>query len=231
MSLLLLLAALALLPSAAPVSAQAPTQNLPKPGDPAFLVPEGKVEHTVTVVKVEGSNAVPRHERIELWMTRTRARNVVRDVATGKVTREITYRPGESRVFDAEKNTVTVLRERGTTTPPWNSFRFEAAVQQAYVEQGITRVIGETTVRGRRALRVESVPGKWRSDDPASRTTATVDAETFVLYERSTGVPSGEYRQTETYEVGEQLDASSAVTARMAMGSHRGAKVRRPGRK
>jgi hypothetical protein len=230
MSLPILLAALALLPGAASAQ-QVPNQNLPKPNDPAFAVPAGKVEHTVTVVKVEGSNAVPRHERQELWMTRTRARNVIRDVATGKVTREITYRPGESRVYDAEKNTVTILRERGTTTPPWNSFLFEAAVQKAYVEQGITRVTGETTVRGRRALIVESVPGKWRSDDPSSRTTATVDAETFVLYERSTGVPNGEYRQTETYEVAEQLDASSAVTARMAMGAHRGAMVKRPKRK
>jgi len=234
MSLPLLLAALALLFVSAPAaSAQVANQNLPQPGDAAFLVPAGKVEHTVTVVRVEGSNALPRHERIELWMARDRARNVVTDVRTGKVVREITYKPGESRVYDAEKHTVTVLKERGTTTPPWNSFLFEAAVQKAYVEQGITRVIGETTVRGRRALLVESVPGKWRSDDPASRTTATIDAETFVLYERSTGVPNGEYRQTETYSVFEQLDAAPAVTARMAMGAHKGAKVKRvkPARK
>jgi hypothetical protein len=232
MSLPTLLVALALLLVSAPgASAQAPSQNLPKPSDPAFLVPAGKVEHTVTTVRVVGSNAVPRHERIELWMTRDRTRNVITDVRTGKVVREITYRPGESRVYDAEKQTVTVMKERGTTTPPWNSFLFEAAVQKAYIEQGITRVTGETTVRGRRALQVESVPGKWRSDDPSSRTTATVDAETFVLYERSTGVPNGEYRQTETYDVFEQLDATGAVTARMAMGVHKGAKVKRPKRK
>lgn len=232
MSLPSLFAALALLLVSAPAaSAQVPNQNLPKPSDPSFLVPAGKLEHTVTTVRVEGSNALPRHERIELWMTRTRARNVITDVRTGKVTREMTYRPGETRVYDAEENTVTVMRERGPSTPPWNSFRFEAAVQKAYVEQGITRVVGETTVRGRRALLVESVPGTWVSDEPSSRTTATIDAETFVLYERSTGLPTGEFRQTETYSVAEQLDAAPAVTARMAMSAHKGAKVKRVKRK
>ena len=80
---------------------------------------------------------------------------------------------------------------------------------------------------GRRALVLESVPGKWRSDEPASRTVAVVDAETFAIYERTTGLPGGEFSQTEVHEVTELLPAAKAAKAKLAMASHRGAKVRR----
>jgi hypothetical protein len=201
--------------------------SLPSPDDPAFQVPQGKVEHTVATVKVEGSRAAERAERIERWMSDSHARTVVKDLKTGKVRREITYTPGESRIFDASKNTVTVIRESKTKTPPWNTAAFEAATQRAYAEQGITRVTGEKTVAGRRVLIVESVPGKWRSDEPESRTEAVVDAETYTLLERVTGMPEGRFGQTETFKVTELLSESRKVVARMAMGKHKGAKVKR----
>jgi hypothetical protein len=199
--------------------------DLPSPGDPAFRVPAGKIEHTVTTVRVSGTNAVASHERIERWMTATRARTVVKDARTGKVLRELTYAPGEHRVFDAAKNRVTVvIKDRRESAPPWNTAAFEAAVQKAYVEQGITRVTGETVVRGRRALVVESVPGRWRSDEPTSRTTAVLDAGTFALLQRTTGVPDGRFAQSESYDVAELLDASSRASTRMAMARHKGAR-------
>ena len=69
-----LLAALAVLASAGTANAvEQPT--LPKPSDPAFLVPEGKVEHSITTVKVSGTRAIPSHERQERWLGRTHSRN------------------------------------------------------------------------------------------------------------------------------------------------------------
>jgi hypothetical protein len=220
--LLPLLAALAL-PAFAGSAAAA---ELPAPGDPAFRVPAGKVEHTVTTVRVSGTNALASHEHIERWITATRARTVVRDARTGKVLRELTYAPGEHRVFDAAKHRVTVVirDRRRDAAPPWNTAAFEAAVQKAYVDQGITRVTGETVVGGRRALVVESVPGRWHSDEPASRTSAVVDAETFALLQRTTAMPDGRATHSESYDVAELLDASSRVRARMAMAPHKGAR-------
>jgi hypothetical protein len=100
-------------------------------------------------------------------------------------------------------------------------------VQKAYVEQGYVKVIGEKTVDGRRALITQSVPGKWRSDEPEAVTTAVVDAETFRLYERSTVHPSGAFSQTATHDVVELLPAGAAsARARLAMAKHPKAKVR-----
>jgi len=223
-----LLATLGLALAAAPASAQ--IEGLPTPSDPVARVPAGQVEHSVVVRKVEGSRAVPSHERHELWLGRTHARSVVTDLTTGKVRLEVTVKPGETRMFDPRTNRVTIMR--GPTSskgdaPPWNAAAFEATVQKAYVEQGYTRVVGEKVVDGRRALITESVAGKWRSDEPASVTTAVVDAETFMLYERTTEMPGGAFRQTELHEVNELLPAAATSTrARLAMAKHPGAKVR-----
>ena len=221
MSLLTSLAALAMVASAG-LAGAAERQNLPQPGDPSFLVPAGKVEHTVTTVKVEGPAAIPSHERVERWMTRNRSRTVITDLRTGKVRSEVTFAPGEHRIYDARKNRVTIIKDPGAS-PPWNTAAFEAAVQKAYLEQGITRETGRTVVGGREAIVVESVPGKWVSDEPTSVTTAIVDAETFTLYARRTAVPDGRFSQSETHTV-ELLDASSGTRARMAMAKHRKAR-------
>jgi hypothetical protein len=191
-------------------------------------VPAGKVEHTVMFRKVDGTNAVKSNERQERWLTRTSGRVVVRDADSGKVLREVSWTRAGTRIFDAEKNTVEIIRASNEgETPPWNAMSFDAAVQRSYVEQGITRVIGEKTVGGRRALVTESVPGKWVSDEPSSRTTAVVDAETFALYERTTGLPAGEFTQNERYTLTELLDAGSPrAQAAKAFGKHKGAKVK-----
>lgn len=213
------LALVAATPAAAHVN-----HDLPRPGDPAFAVPAGKIEHSVTVTKVSGSEARPSHTRHELWMTRNRARSVSTDVKTGKVTFEMVVTPTETRTYSAQTRRVTVQKTRRPSIP-YNSWLFEAAVQKAYVEQGITKVIGETTVRGRRALVVESVPGKWTSDRPDGRTVAVVDAETYALYERTSTLPDGEFTQKETIEVQEFLSRSAGVS--FAMSKHKGANVRR----
>ena len=180
MSLLTLLAALAMLALAGVAGAAELPRNLPHPGDPAFLVPAGKVRQ------------------------------------------EVTFRPGETRIYDARRNRVTIIRDDGAN-PPWNSAAFEAAVQKAYVEQGITREIGRTVVDGRMALVVRSVPGKWVSDVPESITTAVIDAATFELHERSTVHPDALFEQAETHRV-ELLDTSRRVRAKMAMAEHRKAR-------
>jgi murein DD-endopeptidase MepM/ murein hydrolase activator NlpD len=69
------LAVLGLALSAAPATAQ--IDGLPLPGDEVAKVAEGQIEHTVTTVKVEGSKAVPSHRRIERWLSRNRARQIV----------------------------------------------------------------------------------------------------------------------------------------------------------
>ncbi len=156
---------------AATPAAAHPNHDLPQPGDAQYAVPAGKVEHSVTVSEVSGSKAVPSRTRHELWMSRNRARSVSTDLRTGKVTTEVVVTRKETRIYTANPRRVTVHRNREAGMP-WNSSRFEAAVQRAYVEQGITKVIGETTVRGRRAFIVENVPGKWVSDEPDGRTVA-----------------------------------------------------------
>lgn len=197
--------------------------DLPRPGDPAFAVPAGKIEHSVTVTKVSGSKARPSHTRHELWMTRNRARAVSTDVKTGQVTFEIVVSPTETRTYSAQTRRVTVQKTRRASIP-YNSWLFEAAVQKAYVEQGITKVVGETTVGNRRALIVESVPRRWTSDRPQGTTVAVIDAVTYGLYERTSTLPGGEFTQKETTEVQEFLSPSPRVS--FAMGPHKGAKVR-----
>jgi len=220
-----LLAALAVLaPAGAASAVEQPT--LPKPSDPAFLVPEGKVGHTITTVKVTGTRAIPRHERQERWLGRTHGRMIITDLTTGKVTREITYKPGESRVYDAEKKTVKVLIDRRLTTPPWNAMSFEAAVQKAYIEQGFVKVVGEKTVNGRRALITENAPPKWRSDNPNSKTIAVVDAETHELYERTT-FDGDLFKQEAHHSRAELVDENAGVLAKMAMKKRKGVKVTR----
>jgi len=219
-----LLATIALaLVAATPAAAQV-NHNLPMPGDPAYAVPAGKVEHSVTVTKVSGSKAVPSHARHELWMTRKRARAVTTNVETGKVTFEMVITPSETRTYSAQTRHVTVQKTRHASIP-YNSWLFEAAVQKAYVEQGITKVTGQTTVSGKRALIVESVPGRWTSDRSDAKTVAIVDATSYALYARTSTLPGGEFTQTETTEVQEFLSPSPRVS--FAMAKHQGAKVRR----
>jgi len=103
---------------------------------------------------------------------------------------------------------------------PFSATAFEAAVQRAYVEQGITRVVGERVVAGRRALVTESVRGALSTDEPDSVTTTVVDAGSFALLERTTEL-AGRFRQVEVHELTETLPAG-APAARMAM-------TRRPG--
>ncbi|HYI17876.1 MAG TPA: hypothetical protein VD836_04160 [Solirubrobacteraceae bacterium] len=199
--------------------------DLPTPGDAQYGVPAGKVEHSITVTEVTGSKAVPSRTRHELWLSRNRARSVSTDMKTGKVTVEIVVTRKQTRMYSAETGRVTVRRNREASMP-WNSSRFEAAVQRAYVQEGITKVVGEATVRGRRAFVVESVPGKWVSDEPDSRTVAVVDAETYELYERTSTLPDGEFTQKET-TVTELIRGASA---RFAMSKHNAAKLRRAAR-
>ena len=209
--------------SAAPAAAQ--LEGLPLPSDEVAKVPAGQIEHTVTTVEVKGSKAVPSHQRIERWMGRDRARQIITDARTGAVLSESTATPTAYRVFDAARNRVTVFRhDRRAKGLPYNAASFEAAVQQAYVERGIVRVVGEQLVDGRRALVTQNVPERWRSDAPENVTTAVVDAETFRLYERSTVAPDGSFSQTEDYEVLELLPAADA-RADLAMARHAGAKV------
>ena len=216
-----LAAGVAVLGLAAPAQAA-----LPSPSDPAFAVPEGKIEHAVVVQQVSGSNAIPSHERTESWLTRDRAHVVVTDLRTGRLRAETVATPTETRLYTAQDNAVRVLRHRRSRGLPYTSASFDAAVQKAYLEQGITRVVGEKVVGGRRALVTEPVAGRWRSDEHESRTTAVVDAETFALLERSTVHPRGLFSQTQTFSV-ELLDASAAGVRALRMRPHRGARIRR----
>lgn len=230
------LAAAALAPAAAsangvggvPAASQS-QMALPDSGDAQFRVPAGKVEHRVTVVAVSGTKAVASRERQELWLSARRSRMVVTNAATGKLRVEIVDRPGETRIYDAEKHRVTISRT-ASTTPAYTSAAFEAALHRAYVQQGIMKVAGARTVDGRRLLLLESVPGRWKSSDPGSRATALVDALTYEVAEIASVLDDGLFRQTATTRVLETLDARRAVVAKLAMSTHRGAKLTRKGR-
>ena len=163
------LAAAALAPAAASANGvggvPAATQSqmaLPTPGDAQYRVPAGKVEHRVSIVAVSGTKAVASRERQELWLSANRSRMVVTNAATGKLRVEIVDRPGETRIYDAQKRRVTVSRT-SSTTPAYTSSAFESALHRAYVQQGVMRVAGERTVDGHRLLLLESVPGSGRA--------------------------------------------------------------------
>ena len=205
---------------------RAPAPGLPAPNDPRRLVPAGQVEHTVSVRKVEGSKAVPSHERTERWLTRTHSRTVVTNLKTGKVRTEIVTSPAQTSIYDAEKDVLRVMRNgKDAQTPPYNAVAFDAAVQKASLEHGYTRVIAEKQVGGRRALVVESVPGKWTTDEPESRTVITIDAETFRPLARTTDLSDGRFVQNDVFEVAELLPAGTKTAkARLAMAKHPGAK-------
>jgi hypothetical protein len=222
----------------APAAAQAGTvggqlaQNpsvLPKPSDKQFLVPAGKVEHRVSIVTVSGSKAVPSKERQELWLSANRSRMVVTNLVTGKLRVEIVDRPGETRIYDAEKHRVTIMRTK-SKTPAYTSAAFEAALYRAYVAQGIMKVAGERIVDGRKLLVLESVAGKWKSSDPGSRATALVDPASYEVNETVSTLDGGLFKQTVENRLIETLDPGKATTAKLAMAKHASAKVTRAGR-
>jgi hypothetical protein len=222
----------------APAAAQAGTvggqlaQNpsvLPKSSDKQFLVPAGKVEHRVSIVTVSGSKAAASKERQELWLSASRSRMVVTNLKTGKLRVEIVDRPGETRIYDRQKNRVTIMRTK-STTPAYTSAAFEAALYRAYVEQGIMKVAGERTVDGRKLLVLESVAGKWKSSDPGSRGTALVDATSYEVNETVSTLDGGLFNQTVQNRLIETLDAGKASSAKLAMAKHASAKVTRAGR-
>lgn len=204
--------------------------GLPSSTAAAYRVPAGKVEHRVWTVTVSGSKSVPKKERQELWLTVTRARLVATTIATGKVRTEVVDRPGESRIYDAQANRLTILSHKAGDPPPYASAVFEAALHRAYVEQGIMRVTGEQVVAGRRALVLESVAAKWITSDPGSRGTALVDAETYHVLQEQSFRGDGLFTQTVETKVDEVVNAKAAVTAKLAARRHSGAKVSRIGR-
>jgi hypothetical protein len=210
------------------VTASAAAADVPKPDDAVFRVPAGQIEHTITTVQVSGERAAASHLRNELYLSRTRAHLTVRDVRSNRLVKEITWKPGETRIYDRESDTLRISRSNpDRDTPPYGAAAGEAALQQAYLEEGLTRVVGEKVVAGRRALVVEGVPGKFRGDEPNNRTTAVVDAETFRLYERTSEIGGGLFKQVARHQVVELLDATRSARAKLAMRKHAGAKVRR----
>ena len=146
---------------------------------------------------------------------------VVKNAVTGKLRVEIVDRPGETRIYDAEKNRVTITRTK-SKTPAYTSAAFEAALYRAYVQQGIMKVAGERTVDGRKLLVLESVAGKWKSSDPGSRGTALVDAAILRGQSRSSRFSTaGSSTRPSQNRLIETLDAGKAATAKLAMAKPR----------
>lgn len=211
------------------LAAAAPAKGagLPLPSDPRFAVAAGKLERTVTVERVSGAKAVPSHTRTEAWITRDRSHTIVTDLRTGTIRAETLATPASVRIYTAEDGAIRVERRAAPGGLPVTSAAFEAAVQRAYVERGIARVVGETVVGGRRALVTEFVGARRRGDEPGTRTTATVDAETFALLARETEHAGGLFRQTQRVIVTETLSATArAVRRAMTMRVKAPVKVR-----
>lgn len=213
--------------AAAFASSAAP--GLPDAADPQFRVPAGLVEHRVWTRTVTGANAAPADERQELWLSAARSRLVVTDAGSGRVLREVTESPTESRIYDAETGELRISRH-ARRAPSYRASSYEAALHRAYVAQGVMRVAGERTVAGRRALVLESVPGHWQSDEPGGRTVAVVDAESYDVRELTSSVPDL-FTQTVTTRTVERLRTGSTVNAKLRMRRHAGATVVRTGRR
>ena len=64
------------------------------------------------------------------------------------------------------------------------------------------------------------MPGKWHSDEPGTKATIVVDAETFALRRITSEVP-GLFTQTVEHVKVEQLRAGRAVNTKLRMRAHR----------
>jgi hypothetical protein len=145
--------------------------------DPALAVPSDRIEHVVREITIQSTR--PTHIRAELFLASDRAHWISRDPATGRVLDETTFTRGED----------------GLTTPPWQSVAQEANNWRHVLDEGRTRQVGETTVDGRRALVLESVRGRWVTDEDDQTTTMVVDAETFTLYDIKTVIDKYDFSQ------------------------------------
>ncbi|HEY6760822.1 MAG TPA: hypothetical protein VI318_15095 [Baekduia sp.] len=160
--------------------------------DPALNVPANKIEHVVHEVDIDGVR--PQHTLDELWLGSDKAHLVERDVATGKVVGESAWDRGHGVAWDSSSGELHVIDDH-SVTPPYQTLSQEAAVWRHTFETGASAQTGETTINGRRSLLLQSVPGKWKTDEPSGVTTMTVDAETFTLYEIKTVLAKEHFSQ------------------------------------
>jgi hypothetical protein len=216
-----LLAGLAAAALAAGVSAGAAHADGFVVNDPALDVPADKIEHVVRDFHTTGSYG--RHTRDELYLGSDKAHWISRDAKTGRIVRETTFDRGKSLTYEADTNTITEMDDR-MSTPPWQTVAQEAAVWKHAFAEGKTRQTGETTVNGRRALVLESVPGRWVTDEPSGVTTMVVDAETFVPYDIKTVLVKQDFTQDVAITTFETLDRTAQSEQLFGLLRHEGAK-------
>jgi hypothetical protein len=197
--------------------------------DPALDVPAGKIEHVVTEFRTTGTPEA-RHTLDELYLGSDKAHWISRDAATGAVVRETTWNAGTATTYDAKANAIDRFTD-GATTPPWQTLAQEAAIWKDAYETGKTTKTGDATALGRPGLVLQSVPGKWTTDEPTSTTTMVVDAETFIPYEINTVLPRQGFTQDVTIKSYETLDRTAQNEGVFAMAAHPGAKGARSARK
>jgi hypothetical protein len=112
---------------------------------------------------------------------------------------------------------------QGLKSPPWQSMAQEAAIWRSAFDEGKTRQVGETERFGRRALVLESVRGKWTTDEPDQTTTMVVDAESFSLYGIRTVLHKQGFGQDISVDGFETLERAGNEHL-LAMSPHPGAK-------
>jgi hypothetical protein len=191
------------------------------PAPASIPVADGRIEHVVARVVVSGTRAVPSDVTIERWHSADTAHGVRVDRRTGALETEHVHGPGGTFIFDAKANTLRVdLRAQG---PAPESLAQEGEDLRRQVAAGAYAVAGETEVAGRPAFVLQSVPGVYRSDEPASSTRIVADKETYIPYERTTGLPDGRFTQTVRIVKAEQLPLAGNARL-LRMGRHDGAR-------
>jgi hypothetical protein len=205
------LAALAFAAGAAAGSAQADDFVV---NDPALGVPANKIEHVVRETTIAGDR--PRHTLDELYLGSDKAHWISRDADSGKVVSETTFDRGHGVMWDAKSNELQTIDDKDPT-PPWQTVAQEAAIWKHFLGTGATAQTGETTVNGRRALLLQSVPGKWKTDEPSGVTTMTVDAENFTLYEIKTVLAKYDFSQDVKLKSFDTVDRTAAKESVFAL--------------
>ena len=165
-----------------------------------------------------------RKERQELWLSATRSRMVVTNAVTGKLRVEIVDRPGETRIYDAQKRRVTIIahavedaglhlgRLRGRAVPrlrPAGHHEGHRRAHRRRPQAAGARVRRRQVEEQRPRLardRARSTPRPTRSGRSSRSSTAACSAR------RSSN------------RVIETLDAGKAVTAKLAMRQPRAAR-------
>ena len=208
-------AAAALVPAGSALAQSAPASG---PG-----VPAGQIEFAQRTAQVTGSNAVPRFERTQQYLTTHTSHVVTTKISTGRVRFEGFTSPALELRYDRQTN--RVIFARGHRKPPYQTVGQEARVFARQVAQGCWTASGDTVFEGRSATLyklVAATTGPCRGDAQVGQ--AIVDKATGAILEREAGQADGAFKEVVVLERFGTLPLNRETAKLLRFHAHPGAK-------